>query len=241
MTKTPEEFVKQELDAGRLTTKHIVRLVREFQTHEGLEVDGKPGPMTRAALDKRNPANTTWVNDGWLCGPRIESWPIHNSWFGGNLKSTTPKGVVCHVSATNPGAAINMAKRRQRVYGTDKNDRLTSWHLSVEADGSIVQMLPFTKAAWHAGSPTARAIPGIGHANYYTIGIELIGWEKGPFPQAQVEAYARALRAIVQAYGIPRQYAMITHSSIDPSRRTDPGGVWMREHAEAVLDTAYQP
>lgn len=49
---SPEEFVKNEITAGRLTFAEIVELVRQFQAEHGLLVDGKPGEVTQAALDK---------------------------------------------------------------------------------------------------------------------------------------------------------------------------------------------
>lgn len=186
---------------------------------------------------KRQPQTTLTIDPrGWLQGDGVTRIPAHESWYGGTL---LPGGVVCHVSATNHGTAVNMAKRRARRFGLDENDRLSSWHVSVEADGTLVQMVPLSRRAWHAGSKTAQKIPGLGVPNSRTIGIELIGWERGPFPQAQVDGYARLLRCIVQHYGIPREFAMITHASIDPGRRSDPGDLFMREHAEAILDSAY--
>jgi hypothetical protein len=177
--------------------------------------------------------------DGWLEGDGVTLVKSDPSWWGGPLKTGAPTGVVCHVSATKAGTALNMAKRRARKFGTDPDDRLSSWHASVESSGALVQMVSFRCRAFHAGSPTSKVIPGLGWANSCTTGIELIGFEKGPFPEAQVAGYARLLRALHQRYGIRREHAMITHQSIDPTRRSDPGRVWMRDHAEAVLAYAY--
>lgn len=185
---------------------------------------------------KSKPAGLSIDDRGWLVGEGVTRINAHPSWFGGPL---SPRAVVCHVSATNPGTALNMAKRRKRKFGSDPDDRLASWHASVETDGSIVQMVPFSSCAHHAGSKTAKQIPGVGWPNRKALGIELIGWERGPFPQAQVDGYARLLRCIVQHYAIPREFAMVTHASIDPGRRSDPGAVWMSQHAEAVLDRAF--
>ena len=57
---------------------------------------------------------------------------------------------------------------------------------------------------------------------------------------AQVDGYARLLRALVRRYGIAREFAMITHQSVDPTRRTDPGELWIKEHAWALVEEAYQ-
>ena len=201
-------------------------------------MDGKFGPKTArsvAALFEQ-PSELTINQDGWLVGD-AKAIPAHRTWYGGPLVSGKPKAVVCHVSATHPGSALNMANRRAVPIST--GDRKASWHASVEADGTIVQMVPFTHVAWHAGSITARSIPGVGGANARAVGIELIGFEAGPFPEAQVLGYARLLRALRLHYGIERKHAMVTHAWIDPSRRTDPGKVWMENHAERVLDIAY--
>lgn len=178
---------------------------------------------------------------GWLVGEGVTIIKAHQSWLGGWLVDEKPGGVVAHVSDTNPGTAINMAKRRSRKFGDDPNDRMASWHASVETVGTIVQMVSFKQRAWHAGSSTAKPIPGLGWANAHTNGIEIVGYEKGPFPQAQVDGYARLLRALVKTYGIKREFAMITHQSIDGVRRSDPGKEWMTKHAKAVLDYAYRP
>jgi N-acetyl-anhydromuramyl-L-alanine amidase AmpD len=164
--------------------------------------------------------------------------PAHASWYGSTLTAGKPLAIVAHYTATAPGTAINMATRRQRQFGLDPDDRLASWHVTIDSDGSVVQMVPFDRVCWHAGSSTAKPIPGIGPANQNTVGIELVGHGK-EFPPAQVEAAGRVWRAIVQAYGIPHWAAMIAHSAIDPTRRSDPGPVWMNEHAVKVLDVAY--
>ncbi len=115
---------------------------------------------------------------------------------------------------------------------------MASWHVTIETDGSVVQMIPFSHVAWHAGSSTAKPVPGLGPANYNTVGIELVGYGKD-FPAAQVEAAKCVWRAIVQRYGIAREYAMLQHSAIDPDRRDDPGPTWMGQHAPGVLEAAY--
>lgn len=48
---TAEEYVREELAAGRLTAAHIVELVEFFQERSDLYVDGRPGAKTRAAVD----------------------------------------------------------------------------------------------------------------------------------------------------------------------------------------------
>jgi N-acetylmuramoyl-L-alanine amidase len=175
----------------------------------------------------------------WLVGSGVTRMAAHPSWFGGTLSIGKPLGLVAHYTATGAGTAIAMAKRRARVFGADPDDRIASWHITIEADGSIVVMIPCSRVAWHAGSSSARPVPGLGNANANTLGIELVGFGT-EFSPPQVSAACRVWRALVKHYGIAREHAMITHQSIDPERRSDPGPVWMNQHAANVLDFAYR-
>jgi hypothetical protein len=230
---TPAEYNAARLLAGELTIDHVTELVRYWQHGHGLDPDGKAGPLTVASL---RPEVRLTVADGWLSGPGVNRIDAHSSWYGSERGS--PGGIVAHFTDTDPGTAVNMAKRRQHVYGSDPDDRLASWHVTIDTDGSIVQMVAITRIAWHAGSSTAKPVPGLGWANQTTVGIELVGYGK-EFPPAQVAAAKLVWRAIVQAYGIPRRFAMLQHSEIDPTRRDDPGPVWVGQYAQAVLDAAY--
>src|SRR5205823_3681564 len=115
-----------------------------------------------------------------------------------------------------------------------------SWHASIETDGPVIQMAPFTKGCWHVSSPTAKPIPGVGWGNRTAVGIELVNNDRGKtFPDAQVETAKHLWRALVRKYGIAIAHAMVTHQSIDPLRRTDPGVLFMKEHAPGILAYAY--
>lgn len=75
--------------------------------------------------------------------------------------------------------------------------------------------------------------------NACAIGIELEGYGQ-VFPEPQVVAACRVWRALVNAYGIPRELAMLEHSRFDPERRADPGPIWMAGHAGRVLVHAFK-
>ena len=233
---TPDDYNAAQLAAHALTPTGVTTLVRYWQVGHGLEPDGMAGPRTLTSLA---PVGALTIDAaGWLSGPGVTAIPAHSSWYGAELVHATPAGIVAHTSDTDPGTAIGMARRRARAFGLDPDDRAASWHISIEADGAIVQMVPLSHTAWHAGGPTAQPIPGLGAANYRTVGIELVGWAK-VFPAAQIAAARTVWRALVWRYGIPREHAMITHQSIDPTRREDPGPIWMAEHAPGVLAFAY--
>jgi hypothetical protein len=232
---TASEYNAARLLSGELSIDDVTRLVEYWQHGHGLDVDGKAGPVTVASLQPAPQPGLTVVN-GWLSGPGVTRIDAHPSWYGpvrGN-----PGGIVAHYTDTGPGTAVNMAKRRTRTFGSDPDDRLASWHVTIETDGGVVQMIPFTSVAWHAGSNTAKPVPGLGWANVTTVGIELVGYGK-EFPAAQVASAKQVWRAIVQAYKVPIRFAMLEHSKIDPERRDDPGEVWMQRYAGPVLDAAY--
>lgn len=53
---TAQEYIKQELDAGRLTLAHIEALTWYYQNGQlDFQYDGKPGPQTRGKLEKAFP------------------------------------------------------------------------------------------------------------------------------------------------------------------------------------------
>lgn len=236
MTRADDYNVKQ-MTSGTMTVAHVTELVRFWQHDHGLTVDGLAGPLTIASILVAIASPFDIRDDHWISGAtRIAIAP---SWFGGDLSGGFPRGIVAHFTDTDAGTALNMARRRQHAYGSDPDDRMASWHITIETDGSVVQMIPLNRIAWHAGSSTALPVAGLGPANQSTVGIELVGYGK-EFSAVQVEAAKQVWRAIVKRYGIAREYAMLQHSVIDPTRRDDPGPVWMGQHAAVVLQEAYR-
>ena len=175
------------------------------------------------------------VNEhGWLEGEGVARMPIDPSWYYPKLSTPhgDPLAIVAHASATKAGTGRAMANNRSRP--RTAKDRAASWHISVDAT-EIVQMAPAEVGCWHA----IGGIKGVGPANRTAVGIELVGFEKGPWPESQVQLACRVWRALVQSYGIPRKFAMVPHAVIDPDRRSDPGREWMTKHAERVLEFAF--
>lgn len=227
-------------------TRALVELLRDRSAGEAPRAGTGVPVMRRAVVTPGEPVLSVSA-EGWLSGAGVVVMPIHRSWYYPRLStgSGKPAAIVAHYTATAHGTAKAMARNRADRLDTDPNDgdgvdRQASWHLSIEGDGSIVQMAPLVAGCWHAGGKTAKPIPGVGAANRTAVGIELVG-HGDVFPPAQVDAARRVWRALVRAYAIPRDVAMVTHQSIDPTRKTDPGPVWMDEHAPGVLEYAYRP
>lgn len=111
-----------------------------------------------------------------------------------------------------------------------------SCHYFVREDGSILQLVPERRRAWHAG---ASSWEGERDINSRSIGIEIVnaGHPGGlpPFPDAQIAAVVSLCRDIVGRHSIaPRR--VLAHSDIAPGRKIDPGEVfpWERLHACGV-------
>lgn len=207
----------------------LLRLARSIRGMFARDVpSGMPGSWSTL------PALTVDA-DGWLDGAGVTHVPMHPSWRYGSLWTPNgkPLAVVAHYTATAPGTGMVMARRRQTPLA--KDDRKASWHITIEADGSIIQMAPADVGCWHA----VGLIKGLGGAaNRVSVGIELVGFGKA-FPEAQVASACRVWRALIRAYQIERKWAGVGHVDIDPARRSDPGPVWAKLHRERVLDFAY--
>lgn len=172
-------------------------------------------------------------SNGWIEGDGVTRLPSHASWFYPRLSTPTgaPIAIVAHASETNLGTGLAMANKRRLP--RQPGDRVSSWHFSVE-DGSIIQQVSCESGAWHALTP----IPGVGAPNRVAIGIEMVGWEHGPFPEGQVLQAMRLWKALVTSYGIPRSRALYPHSAIDRGNE-DPGDLFMSTCAPRILDYAF--
>lgn len=108
-----------------------------------------------------------------------------------------------------------------------------SAHLLIRRNGEVVQFVPFTQRAWHAG---ASVLAGRERVNDFSIGIELEGSDYAPFEEQQYVSLVEVTRALRAAYPGITPDRIVGHSDIAPSRKTDPGPYfnWVRyRHAVA--------
>lgn len=107
-----------------------------------------------------------------------------------------------------------------------------SAHFLVRRDGALVQFVPCTKRAWHAGESTWC---GRGRCNDFSIGVELEGCEDAPFEACQYASLARLTRALRAAYPIAD---IAGHADIAPGRKSDPGPQFEWVRYRALIETA---
>ncbi len=110
-----------------------------------------------------------------------------------------------------------------------------SSHLLIRRDGSVLQFVPFTERAWHAGESCFR---GRRRCNDFSIGIELEGEDETPYEEDQYDVLQGVILALCEVYpGLsPREVA--GHSDIAPGRKTDPGPAfdWLKLYDGLGLD-----
>lgn len=105
-----------------------------------------------------------------------------------------------------------------------------SSHLLIRRDGELVQYVPFSKRAWHAGKSHFR---GREACNDFSIGIELEGQDDDPYTDVQYRRLADLVTLLRKQFpGIDAE-ALVGHCDIAPGRKTDPGPAfdWQRLRA----------
>jgi AmpD protein len=102
-----------------------------------------------------------------------------------------------------------------------------SAHFLIRRDGEIIQFVPCSARAWHAGLSSWR---GRERCNDFSIGVELEGADTVPFTDAQYTQLTALTRALRARYPIAD---IAGHSDIAPGRKTDPGRCfdWQRFRA----------
>jgi len=104
----------------------------------------------------------------------------------------------------------------------DPNARVSAHYVVLE-NGSILQLVPEAKRAWHAG---VASWGGDTDVNSRAIGIEIAnpGHEFGypDFPKRQIAAVITLCRGILMRH-IIRPENVVAHSDVAPNRKQDPG------------------
>ncbi len=135
--------------------------------------------------------------------------------YGDRNKGLAPDMIVLHYTGM-PDAEGAIA--RLCSDGTD-----VSAHYIVLEDGRIVQTVPESKRAWHAGSSFWA---GEDDVNSCSIGIEIINrghdWGYPDYPARQIAAVTALCRGILLRRDMPT-HRVLGHSDVAPSRKKDPG------------------
>ena len=108
-------------------------------------------------------------------------------------------------------------------------DLRVSSHVLIRRTGELVQYVPFTRRAWHAG----QSCYGTHQAcNDFAVGIELEGQDEEPYEAVQYRQLAALIRVLRERFPAIGACDIVGHSDIAPGRKTDPGPAfdWDRLH-----------
>ncbi|MBO4226239.1 N-acetylmuramoyl-L-alanine amidase [Bradyrhizobium neotropicale] len=135
--------------------------------------------------------------------------------FGERANDRQPDMIVLHYTGMPD---VEGAIAQLCTAGTE-----VSAHYIVLEDGRIVQCVPESKRAWHAG---VSCWAGEEDINSCSIGIEIINrghdWGYPDYPLRQIAAVIALCRGIMLRRNVP-SYRVLGHSDVAPARKKDPG------------------
>src|SRR5215468_5608712 len=125
-----------------------------------------------------------------------------------------------------------------------------SCHYLIFEDGTVVQLVPEARRAWHAG---VSAWKGETDINAHSIGIEIVNPGHGlgypDFTEPQITSVISLCRDLVARLPVPPDH-VLAHSDVAPARKDDPGekfpwrrlfdagiGLWVEPHPIATGPT----
>ncbi|HEX7922817.1 MAG TPA: N-acetylmuramoyl-L-alanine amidase [Bradyrhizobium sp.] len=135
--------------------------------------------------------------------------------FGDRANNRQPDMIVLHYTGMPD---VEGAIAQLCTAGTE-----VSAHYIVLEDGRIVQSVPESKRAWHAG---VAAWAGEDDINSCSIGVEIINrghdWGYPDFPLRQIAAVIALCRGIMLRRKVV-SHRVLGHSDVAPGRKKDPG------------------
>ncbi len=135
--------------------------------------------------------------------------------YGDRRGGRVPDMIVLHYTGMTDA---EVAIRRLTVAGTE-----VSAHYIVREDGRIIQSVPESLRAWHAGASTWGAESDV---NTCSIGVEIVNgghdYDLPAYPLRQIAAVIALCKGIMIRRNIPRA-RVLGHSDVSPGRKQDPG------------------
>ncbi|WNG41198.1 N-acetylmuramoyl-L-alanine amidase [Archangium violaceum] len=200
-------------DFGPKTKEALARFQRDWRQTP----DGAYGPETRTALQKA----LTPVHK-----PAVVSRPSPNS---EPRNGVDIDAIILHHTGTNR-ISVDLATLRSR------GSRRVSSHYLIAPTGTVYQLVPDSRAAWHAGVSSLHGVtqPSV---NARSIGIEITNDGTGltPFTEAQYLALERLVPYLARTYKVPKEN-IVGHRDVAPDRKTDPADNFEWERVRRAVD-----
>ena len=163
--------------------------------------------------------------DGILCGVRFVESPNQDERPAG----CEPEVLIIHCISLPPGeyggGAVeaffcNHLDGSAHPYFGEICELKVSAHFLILRDGELLQFVPTTCRAWHAGESRCMGREAV---NDFSIGIELEGLDSDGYTQPQYDALISLTRAMFRRHPDLGRDNIYGHSDISPGRKLDPG------------------
>lgn len=183
------------------------------------------------------PGVTLDQHGAWIEQARRQLSPNHDQRPAG----CEPELIVVHSISLPPGQFggphidqlfCNALCPQEHEYFAEIHQLRVSAHALIRRDGTLVQYVPFTHRAWHAGESSFR---GREACNDFSIGVELEGCDDTPFEEIQYQQLASLVRQLWQAWPACLPNPIKGHCDIAPGRKTDPGPLFDWTYLNGLL------
>jgi len=125
----------------------------------------------------------------------------------------------------------NSLDHARHPYFETLRDVRVSAHFYIGRDGGLIQFVPCSRRAWHAGTSQWK---GRERCNDFSIGVDLEGTDTRPYTSRQYARLAGLIRTLRRRYPLAD---IAGHSDIAPGRKTDPGPAFDWPRLRALVDT----
>lgn len=184
--------------------------------------------MTRDSnLNLPKPVTGEDWHDGWHEGWYQAARRVDSPNQDARPEGASPSLLVIHAISLPPGEFggpgvealfTNRLDPADHPYFAEIAHLRVSAHFFIRRDGELVQFVPCSRRAWHAGASNWK---GRERCNDFSLGVEMEGADDQPFTEAQYTALNRLIADLRSAY--PGLVDIAGHSDIAPGRKTDPG------------------
>ena len=150
------------------------------------------------------------------CATRPERNPLATWVPSSNQNARGPVLIVIHATEQD-SVQRSLDTLRSRNSGGP-----VSAHYLIGRDGSLYQLVPDERRAWHAGTGRWGTITDVNSAS---IGIELDNDGVAAFPMVQIDTLLVLLDDLTRRLRIPR-HQVIAHADMAPTRKRDPNALF---------------
>jgi len=176
------------------------------------------------------------TQDGWLQNGQADVLHVASPNCDDRPKNLAIELIVVHCISLPPNEFgghyieqlfCNQLNHDEHDYFMQLKDLKVSSHLLIRRDGQIIQFVPFSQRAWHAGVSKWQDRE---HCNDFSIGIELEGADHINYDDRQYQQLNAVIKSLKSQYPKIGTESVVGHNDIAPGRKTDPGEAfeWQR-------------